>query len=62
MTVPLFDKVKFKLSNGRTLTIRKKGNSEKITSIRYGGKKVNGWFVKDEDLRKGRTLKITTKQ
>lgn len=60
VTVPLFDKVKFKFSNGRTLTIRKKGNGEKITSIRYGGKKVNGWFVKDEDLRKGRTLKIKT--
>ena len=61
VTVPLFDKVRFKFSNGRTLTIRKKGNGEKISSIKYSGKEVDGWFVKDEDLKRGRRLVIKTR-
>ena len=61
VTVPLFDEVDFNLSNGKTLTIVKKGNGEKITSITYGGKKVKGWFVQDKDLQQGKTLVIKTK-
>ena len=61
VTVPLFDEVDFRLSNGRTLTIVKKGNGEKITSITYGGRKVKGWFVQDKDLQLGKTLEIRTK-
>jgi len=61
VTVPLFDEVDFTFANGKTLVIKKKGNGEKITSIKYDGKKVSGYFVKDSDLKKGKVLEITTK-
>ena len=61
VTVPLFDEVRFTLSNGKVLTIRKSGNGAKIMSIRYDGKKLNGWFLQDSDMRKGKVLTISTK-
>lgn len=60
VTVPLFDEVKFEYSDGKILNIKKKGNGERITSIRCGGHRVKGWFVKDVDLRQGGTLEIVT--
>ena len=61
VTVPLFDEVRFTLSNGKVFTIRKSGNGAKITSIRYDGKKLNGWFLQDSDMKKGKVLTISTK-
>ena len=61
VTVPLFDEVRFTLSNGKVFTIRKSGNGAKITSIRYDGKKLNGWFFQDSDMKKGKVLTISTK-
>ena len=61
VTVPLFEEVDFTLSNGKTLTIKKKGDGEKITSITYGGRRLKGWFVQDKDLQQGKTLIINTK-
>ncbi|MDB5157822.1 MAG: alpha-mannosidase [Mucilaginibacter sp.] len=59
VTVPLFDKVTLKLG-GKTTTIVKQGKGRKITNIAWNGKKVNGYFISDADLKKGQTLTIST--
>ena len=61
VSVPLFDEVDFKLSNGKTFVIRRHGEGEKITRITVGGKKLKGWFLQDSDMRAGRTLDIYVK-
>lgn len=61
VSVPLFDEVDFKLSNGRTFVIRRHGEGEKITKITIGGKKLKGWFLQDSDMRAGRQLDIYVK-
>lgn len=58
VTVPLFDEVQFRFPNSRTLTIQRHGNGEKITSLRYDGKKLNGYFIQDKDIKRGKTLEI----
>ena len=60
ITVPLFDKVEIKLNEKTTFTILKKNSGSKITDISYGGKKIKGYFISDEELKKGRKLVITT--
>lgn len=60
VTVPLFDKVEFNLWN-KKFSIIKKNSGRKITDISYDGKKLNGYFIKDSDLKLGKTLVITTK-
>lgn len=61
VTVPLFDKVKFKMGDNSEFTIVKKGNGRKITDISYGGKKIDGWFITHDLLKQGKQLTITTK-
>lgn len=61
VSVPLFDEVDFKLSNGKTFVIRRHGEGEKITRITVGGKKLNGWFLQDADMRAGKALDIYVK-
>lgn len=61
VTVPLFDKVKFKMGDNTQFTIVKKGNGRKITDISYGGKKIDGWFITHDLLKQGKQLTITTK-
>lgn len=60
VTVPLFDKVHFTLGDGKRFDIVKEGNGEKIKSITIGGKPLDGWFVKHEDLAQGKELRIVT--
>lgn len=60
VTVPLFDKVGFKLANGRTFTIRKTGKGRKIRCVSYAGRPIKGWFVHDKLLRQGKELLIST--
>lgn len=59
VTVPLFDKVTLNLGTKPT-TIIKKGKGRKITNIAWNDKKVNDYFIDDADLKKGKTLTITT--
>jgi predicted alpha-1,2-mannosidase len=59
VSVPLFNSVKIKLGNNTT-TILKKGKGRKITDISWTDKKVNGYFITDADLNKGKTLTIST--
>ena len=58
VTVPLFDKVRFKLGNGQKFCIVREGKGEKIKRITIGGQPLQGWFVKHEDLAQGKELKI----
>jgi len=60
VTVPLFDRVSFTLGNGQSFDIVKEGRGEKIKSITIGGQPLKGWFVKHEDLAKGKELRIAT--
>ena len=59
VTVPLFDKVRFKLGNGQEFSIVREGKGEKIKRITIGGEPLQGWFVKHADLAQGKELKIT---
>ena len=58
VTVPLFDKVHFTLGDGQRFDIIKQGKGEKIKRITIGGTPLKGWFVKHEDLAKGKELLI----
>lgn len=58
VTVPLFDRVHFTLGNGQTFDIVREGQGERIKGITIGGKPLKGWFVKHEDLAKGKELRI----
>jgi predicted alpha-1,2-mannosidase len=60
VSVPLFQKTTFRLNEGKTLTILKKNSGLRITSISYGGKTINGYFVNHSDLEAGKELVITT--
>jgi predicted alpha-1,2-mannosidase len=61
VSVPLFDKVNFKFGEtGKSFTIIKKNSGKKITSIIYGGKKLDGYFITDAALKEGKQLVITT--
>lgn len=61
ISVPLFDKVEFNMGKNSTFTILKKNTGKKITSVSYDGKKVDGYFITHEALKKGKTLVITTR-
>ena len=58
VTVPLFDRIHFTLGNGQTFDIVKEGRGERIKNITVGGQPLKGWFVKHEDLAKGKELRI----
>jgi len=58
ISVPLFDKVRFSLSDNVFFTITKKGIGRKITNITYGGEKIDGWFISHDLLKKGKELII----
>jgi predicted alpha-1,2-mannosidase len=61
VSVPLFDKVDFKFGDtNKGFTIIKKNTGTKISDITYDGRKVNGYFIDDAKLKKGKTLVITT--
>ena len=60
ITVPLFDKVVFQMGDVPPFTITKRGNGKKITNITYGDKKIDGYFISHDDLKKGKELVITT--
>lgn len=61
VTVPVFDKVEFTLGDA-TFTIRKEGSGRKLDAIRYDGKPIDGYFIRHDELQKGRELVITTKE
>jgi putative alpha-1,2-mannosidase len=60
VSVPLFDKVDLTLPDGKKFTIVKKGSGQKISTLAYDGQKINGYFIQDADLKKGKQLTIST--
>jgi predicted alpha-1,2-mannosidase len=60
VVVPLFQKTTFKLSEGKMLTILRKNSGQRITSITYDAKKIDGYFVSHSDLEDGKELVIKT--
>lgn len=60
VSVPIFDKIEMELDNNTTFTIEKKNSGNKITDISYDGKKLNGYFINYDEMKKGKTLVITT--
>jgi predicted alpha-1,2-mannosidase len=61
VSVPLFNKVSMKLSNGKDFTIIKKNSGVKITGITYDHQKLDGYFLPHNELVKGKKLVITTR-
>lgn len=59
VTVPLFERVHFTLGNGQRFDIVREGRGEHIKAITIGGKPLEGWFVRHENLAKGEELRIT---
>lgn len=62
VSVPIFDKIEFKLGDGATFTIRKDGTDRKLTGITYDGKKLDGFFISHDELKRGKELVISTKK
>ncbi|MFD0763779.1 GH92 family glycosyl hydrolase [Mucilaginibacter lutimaris] len=61
VTAPLFDKVTWKTSSGKILTITKPGKGRGITAIKVNGKKINGYFVSHDLFKTGGNINIVTK-
>jgi len=61
VSVPLFDRIKIQLDNAKVYTISKKNSGKKITNLTYDGKKINGYFITDEEMKMGKQLEITTR-
>ncbi len=60
VTVPLFNKVALTLKDKR-FTIVKKNSGEKITDLTVDGRTISDYYLTQDDLTKGKELKITTK-
>lgn len=60
VTVPLFNAVKWKVENGKVLTIKKTGKSRKLKAIKVNDQNSTGYFVPHDLFRKGGTIEIQT--
>jgi predicted alpha-1,2-mannosidase len=60
VSVPLFDEVKMKLSNGKIFTILKTNSGRKITGLTYDHRKMDGYFMPHDELMQGRKLVVST--
>jgi len=60
ITVPLFNKVALTLKDKR-FTIVKNNSGEKITDLTVDGRTISDYYLTQDDLTKGKELKITTK-
>ncbi|MEK7951692.1 GH92 family glycosyl hydrolase [Luteolibacter soli] len=60
VSVPIFDKVEFKIGDSPAFTIRREGKGRKLTGVSYDSRKVEGHFISHEELKKGKELVIET--
>lgn len=60
VTVPLFDQVNWRQTNGKLLTIKKTGNSRNMSGILVNGKKNTGYFVPHDLFKKGGEVVVQT--
>ncbi|WEK36362.1 MAG: GH92 family glycosyl hydrolase [Candidatus Pseudobacter hemicellulosilyticus] len=61
VTVPLFDKVKWRQPNGKTLLIEKTGKTRALDRITIDSKPVNGYFVPHNCFTNGSLIRIQTR-
>ncbi|WP_308992372.1 GH92 family glycosyl hydrolase [Mariniflexile litorale] len=59
-TIPIFDEINWDLNNGKTLTIKRTGDSRKLKSIETNGDKIAGYFVPYSIFEKGGIMEIKT--
>jgi predicted alpha-1,2-mannosidase len=60
VTVPLFNSIKWKQPNGKTLTIRRTGKSRNLQSIRVNNKPSNGYFISHDLFKNGGVIEVQT--
>ncbi|MDR2086114.1 MAG: GH92 family glycosyl hydrolase [Dysgonamonadaceae bacterium] len=60
VSVPLFDHITVTLAGNERFSIQKENRGKQITRILYGGKPIDGWFIPHSELKKGKTLRIST--
>jgi predicted alpha-1,2-mannosidase len=60
ISVPVFDRIDIKMDKNTTFTILKKNSGRKISNIHYNNQKINGYFISQQELKKGKKLLITT--
>ena len=61
ISVPVFDKIEIKMDKNTTFTILKKNSGRKISTIRYGDRKINGYFISQQEMKEGKKMVITTR-
>lgn len=61
VTVPLFDEVNWRTSNGKLITIKKPGKGRALTSIKVNDKENKGYFVSHDLFKNGGELEILTR-
>jgi predicted alpha-1,2-mannosidase len=61
VTAPLFDKVTWKTSTGKLLTISKPGKGRGITSIKVNGSQLKGHFVSHDLFKNGGSVEVITR-
>ena len=60
ITVPIFERVDLRLSNGKTFTILRRNSGRKIADITYDKRKIDSYFIPHHELIEGKKLVITT--
>lgn len=58
VTLPLFDEVQWEVGNGKTLSIRKKGNSRRLREIKVNNRVINGYFINHDLFRNGGSVEV----
>ncbi|WP_231491716.1 GH92 family glycosyl hydrolase [Pedobacter sp. Leaf170] len=61
VTAPLFDEIKWRTSNGKTITISKPNKGRALSSIKVNGKLNEGYFVSQDLFKNGGRLEILTR-
>lgn len=61
VTVPLFDEVKWRTSNGKLLTISKPGRGRNLATIKVNGRENKGYFVSHDLFKQGGKIEIITR-
>jgi putative alpha-1,2-mannosidase len=58
VTVPVFSEVKWKMDNGKTLTVKKTGAGRSLKAITVNGKKTGGYFVPHTLFKNGGNITV----
>ncbi len=60
VTVPIFDEVRWEMSNGKVLRLKKSGSTRNLKSIQVNGQENKGYFGSHDLFRNGGTMEIHT--